>query len=45
MNVEGMHGAVFFDLMQKGKRAEEMPGRVEREDFDWYCSIADRHDQ
>jgi len=47
-------GAVFLDLMQKGKlspqmeerikRGSKMPGWVKRADFDWYGTIADRED-
>jgi hypothetical protein len=47
-------GAVFLDLLQKGKLSPEMqerlkrgskqPGWVRRSEFDWYGTVADRED-
>jgi hypothetical protein len=48
-------GAVFLDLMQKGKLSEKMqermkagskmPGWVKRRDFDWYATVVNREDE
>ena len=48
-------GAVFVDLMQKGKLSEKMqermkagskmPGWVKRKDFDWYSTVVNREDE
>jgi hypothetical protein len=52
---QGCAGAVFLDLMQKGKLSKKMeerikagsrmPGWVKRSEFDWYATIADREDR
>ena len=48
-------GAVFLELLQKGKLSEKMqermkmgsrqPGWVKRASFDWYATITDREDE
>ena len=48
-------GAVFLDLMQKGKLSakmqermkagSKMPGWVKRRDFDWYATVVNREDE
>ena len=50
----GNAGAVFLDLLQKGKLSPQMeerlkrgsrqPGWVKRDAFDWYATITDRED-
>jgi hypothetical protein len=50
----GNAGAVFLDLLQKGRLSPEMqerlargprqPGWVKRETFDWYATVTDRED-